>query len=158
MNKRDLEIGGRYQAKALGRRVIVRLDAIRTTDSERGGAIAYDVTDVETGEQFTFASAQRFRGVAGGPTQVDRRVIDHRSKVHETVAAMAAVQPAHVAAWWRQTADRHTEYFVRHRAGETGIDTLGSGYELNLVTHRCRCAACRAARDAGYDGKLRLSH
>jgi len=56
--------------------------------------------------------------------------------------------------WWQEAHERHEQDFKRIRecgspenAAKAGY-RIDSAYEPNLVTGRCRCKACRAARDS----------
>jgi hypothetical protein len=69
MKKAEIQVGGRYRAKVSGKFTTVRVDAIREVTKYRRGwasldnlttGLVYDVTNLTTGRQLTFASAARF--------------------------------------------------------------------------------------------------
>ena len=65
--------------------------------------------------------------------------------------------------WWKEISERHAQirarqlsrYPYRAEGGELGFKSEGpnifddndNGYDPNLVTGRCRCKACQAARE-----------
>jgi hypothetical protein len=61
MRAKDVQIGGRYWAKVLGKLVVVRVDAVRDGSN---GRRRYDVTNTATGRTTTFRSATRLRHIA----------------------------------------------------------------------------------------------
>ena len=62
MKKADIKVGGHYRAKVNGRLTTVRVDAISDSSwaATGHGSVSYDVTNLTTGRQTTFRSAQKF--------------------------------------------------------------------------------------------------
>ncbi len=69
MKKHEIVEGGRYIAKVSGTLVTVRVDKVRTGESNYRGypRLCYDVTNMATGRQTTFRSAAKFRRPAATP-------------------------------------------------------------------------------------------
>jgi len=79
MLKKEIQIGGLYNAKVSGKLTVVRVDNITEHDPSFGvnsyrrskTQTIYHVTNTSTGRKITFRSATKFRGLAT-PSNNDR--------------------------------------------------------------------------------------